>query len=757
MLTYQDVVTVDIGALNTATKAWSEMATGFGELEDLYTGKVEAVATDGVWVGVSAGAAQTQFSATRQQFAHAQVEAKAISGILRDAHEQFVTLIGHVKAVVEDAKKNEMSVNAKGEAIYDFSKLTPMRHDPDYPKHVSKMKEAEASWTKAIKDAVQAVDDADQGVKLALHEAAGIKSWFERVFDDPFGRGHTFNGSAVGDIEVYEAREARKYADQILAGEKPNDAELAEWERLMRDNSGDRVFSQTLLNSLGPDDTLKLSNKINDFAYFDDTGHKKSYLQINGGLSDSLATATRVPDFQGADGKRLRFGTAEYNEAFSSWKKTDDARFYSKWREALREHGDDKYDLKAAGDKIDMAKGANQQIRGYQSLATLMQQGDGYSPQFVADVTDDMIAMEKKDPDIWDLYGRFGGKGGDGWFANDPVDATLGVMSRNPEGAAGYLDPGTAAGQERFDYLLGKGDGSRDWNLVNTTEWRGNIEVPTSDVADGDSRKGLGDALVAAATGVDPAGPQPQGETTHSAVNDRVFVHALEVLSDQGDDMPASLREDMAKVMVSHGEEVYVAMSDPSGRREPENGPKLEAEQVMEMSKQISRSKEAYGMLHEGMNYSIIADFHDSSRKPEDTLSSAGYAIGFMEEARYNALKGDQHDYTWDKAWSYHGSGAILNFIPVYGDIAQRGADMVTTAWIMDEQKKQADELTSNNQATYESRRNQLNALADEWYFVNSDWAESHTGYSRDDGLYKQIAAAANDGNALADAQAGDQ
>ncbi|MGW6397460.1 hypothetical protein [Streptomyces sp. NPDC055134] len=754
MLTYQDVIAVNLKSLTTTAKDWDDMADGFEELETLYRNQVECVANDSSWVGVSAGAASSQFTATRKQYADAQVEARAVASILRDAHGQFFRLIGHVEDLVEQAKKAEMPINSQGEAVYDYGKLTPNRHDEDYPSLVSQYKKAEAAWTKRIKDAVRAVDDADQGVKLALHDAAGIKSWFERVMDPLHGMEHGFNGDAVGDIEVVEAREAKKYADRILVGERPDD--LEEWKRLMRDNSGDPVFSRTFLDSLGPDKTLQLTNKIDDLAYFDEKKNRNDYLSINGGLADSLATATRVPDFKDANGKHILFGTAAYNDAFKGWQKTSDAGFYNKWRDALHERGDDKYDLKAAGENVGFGfKGHDQQVRGYQSLATLMAQGHrDFSPQFVADVTDDMISMEKKDPDIWNLYGTFDGRGGDGWFANDPVDGALGVMSRTAEGAAGCLDPGTEEGKNRFDYLLGKGEGTRDWQVVNDTNWQGpggNVEVDAGESSDTDNRKGLGDALTVAATGIDPSGA-PHGPTAHTAANDRVFQEALSTLSGQGDDMPSAFRDDMAKIMTSHGDEVYAAMSDQSGKRST-----LDEEEVMEMTKQISRSENSYGMLHEGMNHAIVAGFHDVDRAPEDTLSSAGTAVGFMEEARYNALKGDQHDYTWDKAWSYHGSGAILNFIPVYGDIAQRGADVVTTAWIMDEQKHQAEQLTSDNQLTYETRKNQLNALADQWRSANGEWADKHTGYSADEGVYNQIAAAANDGNDRADGIAGDQ
>lgn len=145
------MITIRIGVLGTAAKDWEDMAGGFEDLETLYAAKVESVATDGSWVGVSAGVASGRFAATRQQFANAQVEARAIASLLRDAQQQFSRLIGQVKDLVEEAKKAELYVNSKGEAIYDFSKLTPMRHDPDYPTYVSKWKEAEASWTKAIR------------------------------------------------------------------------------------------------------------------------------------------------------------------------------------------------------------------------------------------------------------------------------------------------------------------------------------------------------------------------------------------------------------------------------------------------------------------------------------------------------------------------------------------------------------------------------------------------------------------------------
>ncbi|SFY50750.1 hypothetical protein [Streptomyces sp. F-1] len=743
MPTYHEILTTDLSTLTTAAERWDGMATEFGKQETAYRRDVHGITMRPTFAGESQQAANALFGVRLTEYQNAQTEAKAIASLLRDAHTQFVDLRKKLEAARDDAIAKGMKVSDQGVVSFDTEKLsqgarTAYVHDPDYQESIRK---DVAAWQAHIDRCVKDVDDADKGLEVAL--AAVVKG---PDMDDGTGLG--FNGKAQGDIEKYEAQEADDIARRIAKGEKVSAADLAELRRAFRDNKGDKAFDQTFLDGLGPDGTLKLTNKLEDLAYFDDTKNKSTYLEINGGLADSLALATRVPDFKDSEGRHLRFGTDAYNQAFQAWTKTDDAGFYNKWRAGLREHGGDKYDLETARRKVIVGYGAGQDVRGYQSLVTLMQQGHGYSPQFVADVTDDMIAMEKKDPNIWDLYGKFDEKNGDGWFANDPVDGALEVMSHNPEGAAGYLDPGTSAGKERFDYLLGHGHGSRDWDVVNTTHQGPKVEYAGPDVQDADDRKGLGDALTAAATGIDPHGSRPVAPTAHTDANNRVFVHALDVLSNQGDDMPGSLRDDMAKIMTNHGHETYVAMSDPSGRRHPDDGPILNQKQVMEMTKQISRSQQSYGLLHQGMNYAIMDDIHDSSRRPEDTLSSAGYAVGFMEDARYAALKDEQHDYTWDKAWSYHVSGTLLNFIPVYGDIAQRGADVVTSAWIMDEQQRQAEQLTSASQETYDLRKNQLNSIADQWYSVNSDWANDtrHPGYSQDDGVYKQIQGWANDG-----------
>ncbi|MGX4690057.1 hypothetical protein [Streptomyces sp. JNUCC 63] len=487
----------------------------------------------------------------------------------------------------------------------------------------------------------------------------------------------------------------------------------------MRDNSGNQVFSQTMLDSLGPDKTLKLANKIGDLAYFDDTKHKSAYLQINSGLSDSLATATRVPDFKGVDGKHLRFGSREYYDAFNNWVRTDDARFYTKWREALREHGDDPYDLKVAGEKVNViAKGHDQQVRGYQSLATLMQQGYGYSPQFVADVTDDMISMEKDHPGIWNLYGDFSGKDHDGWFANDPVDGVLKVMSRDPEAATGYLDPGMDGGDaehranDRLRYLL-----DRDSDFVKTTSWRGaggNTEVDTGTVDESDARRGLGAAIEAATTGRVP-GSDNKVDGTHTVEQARIMQDTISLLDRgaKGDSIDANLQGSLARSISTYAPDTHNILTEDAHydyngggdvRSDKDGGHiNVSKETLTRVLRGASDSGGNFAMLYEAERAQAaeaLASAPDSPGRGTENWDirarDAGKGIGTFNAIGSDVILDDQDakkEWADDMAkYVYHAGGAPITIIPGVGDAAQRVLDAATYEWSKDV-KAEADQF----------------------------------------------------------------
>ncbi|WP_267245234.1 hypothetical protein [Streptomyces sp. PR69] len=714
MLTYQDVVTIRLTPLTAAAVAWDEMADGFKDLGKAYGGCVQGIATDGEWVGLSAEAADARLTATRKQFEAAAVEARAIASILRDIHEQFTERIQAVRRLVESAKEAGIHIDTKGRAHLDTSKSTGagggvLGDDVQRVMH-------EANWTAAVAAAVQAVDDADQGAKRALRDAAGIKDFFKEMFDTARGTAHDFNAGAVGDIELVEAREAKKYADQILAGEKPADPE--EWARLMRDNSGDKVFSQTLLNHLGPEGTIKVTNQLNTFAYDSDTGNRQHYLGAERGLASALATATQDPRSQ----------------------------FYKEFHTGLKEAGMKRYEWQ--GEKV----------RGYQSLVALMQHGEGYSDRFMHDLCDDLIAAEKsdKDDDTWDLPKRFVTPR-DEWFANDPLDGLLGIMSKDPEASAAFLDPesdpnpddGKKEGNDRLEYLTRK----RDWDVVDGHPHMRNPHDPdsiwgdplrSSDIEDAQTRAGFGAALVAGTTGIDPYN-SGGGYVQHTDANNRVFENALKHLAAEGDNFPPSLRTPMAVAMGNYGDDIHAAASAHNAGESP-----LDRGQVLEVAKQVSRGQFAYGTLQDSINREIVHDINTGKEGDEEPLRRAGRTIGFLEEARYQGLKVDADDAkskaTWEAKWDYHTWGGVVNFIPYAGDAAQRGVDVITAKWLEEETARIEQGVARDNLATGLDREGRLKELAGLWRDKNPQAKAEESMWMSTD----RIDDAANNGNAAA-------
>ncbi|MGO4431100.1 hypothetical protein AB4Z54_73060, partial [Streptomyces sp. MCAF7] len=125
-----------------------------------------------------------------------------------------------------------MKVSDAGIASYDFSKASEA--DANAARHDPGLQRTEESWTDHIAAAVKAVDDADQGVKLALKAAVQDPNPLDGAVDG-------FNGEADGDIEKVEAKEAKELATKLNSGDKLSGEELAEFQRLFRDNEHDKA------------------------------------------------------------------------------------------------------------------------------------------------------------------------------------------------------------------------------------------------------------------------------------------------------------------------------------------------------------------------------------------------------------------------------------------------------------------------------------------------------------------------------------
>ncbi|MFQ6197606.1 hypothetical protein [Streptomyces sp. NPDC000405] len=648
-------MTTDLALLATAAEQWEAAAKKFESVQKDYESQVKAIASDGTWTGQANLAGKTTMQLTHEQYTAAAKEARAIASLLRDAHGQFTDLRGKLKSAVADAEKAGMKVSEGGIASFDFAKAdaataNAARHDPD-------LHTAEASWTKHIDNVVRAFDDADQGVKLALQ--AAVLDGTPDLLD---GTPHGFNAQAEGDIEKVEAKEAYELATKLTSKGHLDAKDMAEMQRLFRDNGHDKAFSQTFLNSVGPDGTIQLTNKLTGLAYSDDKSHKQAYDAIQAGLAGTVSTAT-----------------ADTNSSF-----------YDKWHEKLRQAGGKNF-----GSKTDP-------LYGYQSFVNLMGYNDHYGNQFLNDLGNDIIATEKKQPSIWTQWRRH-----PGLDQSDPLDHLLGVMSKNPDAATSFLDPGDSGKNDHLKYLLK----DREWPKIATA---GPGALLTMD--EPTSKLGLGQAIEAAATGHAPLpdGALPNAEARHNQAQARVMHDTVELV-DPGSSSaaPANLRRPLANALAEYSTDTHEILSaktdyqDETGVWSDDGKIKMSVgrDKLLRAMRGLAEDPLAYATLHHAESRHISHELGGLTadtklHEESNVLDKAGAVLGSYGAIREDVINDERSSaYTsadWKAKVAYHILGGAVTpmtigpqKIPI-GDALQRGVDTWAWAWSND-MKSHAD------------------------------------------------------------------
>ncbi|MFG3494507.1 hypothetical protein [Streptomyces sp. NPDC047928] len=690
MLTYQEVTTTKFGHLTTAADKWDEVAREFKKIETSYGDSVQKITMGPDWSGMAVGTAYTNFAATRYEYAAAQTQAKAIAKLLRDAHEQFTELKGRLDGVLSGARAEHMLIDENGRATRDPKSISRAEQNElsHVPEAQAAKRQREEYWTKRIQDIVKAFDDADAGVKIALE--AVVKDEGIGGNDETAGVG--FNAKAQGDIEEYEARNATDIATRINKGENVSAADYAELNRSLRDNSKDKTFSHTFLNSMGAEGTLKLANKVDSLAYIKDKDNKGTYESIKGGLANTIATANT------------------------------DAKFQKQWRDDMRNVGVKEFDGPIGPGTP--AKGSDGKVLGYQVLMGIMEHGDTgkYDPDFVKGLTQDIYAAEKDSKgNIWDINQAYNEKNAS-WFVNDPLDSALGILSKHPDAASQFLDPGSKPEGSALNYLLRE----RDWKGIvpEFSEWGANVE--TSRVAegpaveDGDARVGFAAALEAATTGDKPGTPVG-APGPHSEVQARIMHETIEILDrdSKGDSIPENLKVPFGRALNDYSQDVFSMLSgqpsyspgglpaiEPNGDQSriangehslirvmrgvsdgvlgqtPEGEPIRVFDALYEAQKQMAAEHLVSARdapQHQVDN--VVGDWNTKSREVSAVMGTmTGIGSDMTLDVR-DAAVGKIND---DARYAYHGVGGIFNTIPVVGDAAQRMVDAVTYEWSKD-------------------------------------------------------------------------
>ncbi|OII69148.1 hypothetical protein [Streptomyces sp. CC77] len=697
-LTYKKIMSTDYGKLTAAAKAWDDMATELKKAESAY-----AAATRGLslgsssWQGLAQSRAYANFQGTQYEYGAAQKQAKAIADLLRDAHGQFTELKQRLDSVVADARKDKMAVDAEGSVRPDLSAdvKRALVHDPDGQTLLAQYNRAAQSWEQQIQKYVKAFEDADAGVKLALTGAVKDSNK-ESGGKDATPNG--FNAGAKGDIEQYEMDYAKDVTTRINNGEKVSTAEVENLSRILRDNNNEAFehrtkWGQTFLSGLGADGTLKLANRLDSLAHFQDKDGKKSYESVKTGIANSIAAASH------------------------------DAHFRKQWLDEMKKVGTSEY-VGPAGSGTP-AKGSEGKVRGYQILMGVMERTDGknYDGQFLKGLTQDIYSAEKASKgDIWDVSQQYGEKNAS-WFVNDPLDSSLGLLSKHPKEATEFLDPGSHSEDDvkksPLNYLLRE----RDWNGIvpEYSEWGTNHE--TSRVAhgmaveDGDARTGFGAALEAGATGR-PAG-SPVATGPHSEAEARILDETIKLLDKdgKGDEIAENLKVPLGRTLNSYAGDVFQLLGgespDQNGDKSNSNSggshitsdehslirvmrgvsdgvigsaPNGEPIRVFDALYEAQKGQAAEHLAYAkpvptDQANNVVADWNIRSRNVGEAMGTmTGIGSDMLLDNR-DAQVGRIND---TARYAYHAGGGILNFIPGVGDAAQRTVDAITYEWSKD-------------------------------------------------------------------------
>ncbi|WP_369200651.1 DUF6571 family protein [Streptomyces sp. PU-14G] len=651
-LTYHDIMNADFSSLTETAKNWRILRDRCDIFHDAYHGNIRKKLKG--WSGESADAFWKSSKITAHEFAAAKKQAGKIADLLDDCHNRLIEAREHLKKVRDQAvNEGGMKVDAYGKCNLDTSGMTSDEaqsalRDPGRA-------DEETKWNGRIRDAVQHVDDVDYENMLTLKAAATDK--------DGKGEDGGFNSAAVGDVETYTARRAADLTDRLDSAKDGGGLTARQRHELgvlLRAHSEDKKFARTMLDSLGPGGLVDAAHHLNTLADGNDRGSRQ-FSGMRDDLATSLATATRVPVFRDGNGKALDASQPEYAKKYRAWLKSEDGAFYDRWRDDMREFGPKErtQTFGPAGTKPQ----TEVSWRGYPELVTLMEHGDGYSPQVLHDLADGVRSAEDKDPHLWDYAGSAEGE-------NDPLDRLLGIMAKDPDTAASYLnpasDPNPANGEpeknDRLEYLVQ----DRDWKFLDSPGTAlGPATSNEGDKVAADARDGFEAALKAGATGRLPDAVAGVDTPKHSAANAGVMEEAVRVFGydpDEGGQSPIAKDQDFEKFRGTLGEMIADYPGDVqrevTGDRElPVRGhaAHFDPGALHEYLNQVGRDPYGYGVVKSSQQMYAIehlqeviqsmppgADASDARDYAGDAVSGGAYVSGVLSEAKADGLYEDE-------------------------------------------------------------------------------------------------------------------
>ncbi|MFD4023753.1 hypothetical protein ACFWRV_09575 [Streptomyces sp. NPDC058576] len=703
MLTFDDVVHAPVGKLKTAADDWTTMVTRLEKLaEDARTG-MKAKAGKARWEGVNAGVTKEFIGKTAAEFDDAVSQARGIKSLLVDAHTSFAyakkTLIG-IRDEEGPAAGVVISAKGKVSARHDLEDDQTSRRDPDYPEALRKQKEAVASWQRKVDRIVEDCSDADESLKRALE--ANMKSK------------HDFSEPAYKTLDAEQAGHAAELLKTVTGegGTARNVEALRKLEDIIDDNRRDPEFATAFYRRLGAEGTLEAYTRMSlDSTSLGPAGADRvgivRNIQSDMGAMLGLATTSSVPNHLDAT-----------------------------WTNQL---------LKAGRQEIDVSgfAGVGAKVYGYQSLGALLREGT-YDQQFLTSVGRDMIAMDRKDPQIWsrnlpynqDMAFNLGADGGKGF---NPVTGLMEAMSRHPAASAEFfneslrsdtnndgivtmLDVETSGkdAQSVVDYMLDKKPAD-DW--YDTTADSGTTL----------GQKAMGNALEAAVTGRIPGdddAPPVRHSKDMSGVMEKVVEKIgtnPELVSAKAGDPPgplSALAPQFGDMAAEYMPDLQASAENAAGQIKPFGEPaEFEKHLMTRFLGSVGQDPDAYGAITHAQQAYTTALVGDAFRHPErhadmgeairNAVHPGGEIAGMMSEARAHATvelelhkneeynKGVEDNAKWTNRIIDLAGTKYFEMLPVGGDAITWIQEDVTESVVENAKNNDLDEVSLESGKDY--------------------------------------------------------
>ncbi|MCX4680529.1 hypothetical protein OG413_35535 [Streptomyces sp. NBC_01433] len=671
MLQFDDVVNAPVGKMKAAADDWAAMLSKLEQLaEDARTG-MKAKADKAEWEGVNAGVTKSFIAKTAKEFEDAAAQARGIKLLLADAHTSFKFAQDELVRIRDnDAPAAGVVVSATGKVSpqHDLETDTAARHDPDYSEALRKQKAAVTSWQTKIDRIVEDCSDADESLKLALE--ANVK-------DE-----HDFSAPKYSSLDAEQVDRAAALTKQATGegGTARNVEALRKLEEIIDDNRDDPEFATGFYRKLGAEGTLEAYTRMSlDATSLGPAGQDRAAMvrniQNDMGAMLGLATTPSIPNHLDAT-----------------------------WTTQL---------MKAGRKEIDVSgfAGVNTKVYGYQALGSLLREGT-YDKQFLTSVGRDMIAMDKKNPQIWsenlpydqNMAINLDSEGGRGF---NPVTGLMEALSKNP-GASSELfnenmrddtnkdgivtlsdkETGGKKAESVVDYMLDK-NATSDWYDTAV----GGESTP--------GQTAMGNALEAAVTGRVP-GDDDAPPVRHTKDMSQVMEKVVEkigtnpeLVSAKAGDPPgplSALAPQFGAMAAEYMPDLQATAENAAGQIKPIGVPAdFDKALMARFLGSVAQDPQAYGAISHAQQAYTTALVSDAFQHPErhvdmgDAVRNAvhpgGEIAGIMTEARAHAVhelktheeseysEGVADNAKWTNRVIDLVGGKYLEMIPVGGDV----------------------------------------------------------------------------------------